>query len=220
MGIGIYKLYGFFRQQRFRDRRIRFFLDTCKPNEHTRILDVGGHAYDWQSLPIRSKVTLVNTVYPPGCQVDNERFRSEIGDGRQLDYETASFDVAYSNSVIEHVGSSEDQKKFAAEIRRVGRAVFVQTPNRWFFVEPHFLAVFIHYLPARLARPLLRVFSFRALFRRGDNVDLKALSEELRLLSYREVKALFPDCEIHREKWYGLTKSFIAVRAERGSDSQ
>jgi len=217
MGIGIYKLYGLFRQQRFRDRRTRFFLEVYQPDELTRILDVGGHAYDWDSLPINSPVTLVNTKYPPGCQVNNERFRSELGDARALSYETRSYDIAYSNSVIEHVGTFDDQKRFAAEIRRVGRAVYVQTPNRWFFVEPHFLAVFIHYLPAPIARPLLRVFSFRAFFRKGDNVDLKELAEELRLLSFREMQSLFPDCEIHREKWFGLTKSFVAVRRDAPS---
>lgn len=212
MGIGIYKLYGLFRQQGFRKRRIRFFLETFKPGVSTRILDVGGHAYDWEQLPITSPVTLVNTTYPPGCQVNNDRFTSDLSDGRKLPYGPQSFEIAYSNSVIEHVGMYEDQKQFAAEIRRVGRQVYVQTPNRWFFVEPHFLAVFIHYLPWSIAKHLIRFCSFRGLFRKGDNVDLRELAEELRLLTYREMKELFPDCEIHREKWYGLTKSFIATR--------
>lgn len=214
MGIAIYKLYGLFRQHRFRERRIQFFLETYKPDESTRILDVGGHAYDWEALPITSPVTLVNTVYPPGCQVSNDRFASEVADGRELPYDSQSFDIAYSNSVIEHVGTYEDQKRFAAEIRRAGRRIYVQTPNRWFFVEPHFLAVFVHYLPWPIARRLLRYCSFRALFRKGDNVDLRELAAELRFISYREMKELFPDCEILREKWFGMTKSFIATRTD------
>jgi hypothetical protein len=74
------------------------------------------------------------------------------------------------------------------------------------------VTAFIHFLPAGLARKLLPVFSFRGLFRSGDNIELQKLAAELRLLNFREVKELFPDCEIHREKWFGLTKSFIAVR--------
>ncbi|HZI33771.1 MAG TPA: methyltransferase domain-containing protein, partial [Candidatus Binatia bacterium] len=141
-----------------------------------------------------------------------DRFVEEIGDGCALKYADKSFDIAYSNSVIEHLHTWENQKRFAAEIRRVGRGVFVQTPNRRFPIEPHFVTFFIHFLPPRLAKKLLPTFSFRGLFRSGDNNDLRKLANELRLLSLRELKELFPDCEIHREKWFGLTKSFIAVR--------
>ena len=107
-----------------------------------------------------------------------------------------------------------DQQRFAAEIRRVGRQVFVQTPNRWFFIESHFLTGFEHFLPWRVARQLLRFCSVRGLFRSGDNVDLRQLAAELRLLDFRQMQTLFPDCEIHREKWLGLTKSLIAVRRD------
>jgi len=95
----------------------------------------------------------------------------------------------------------------------VGKQVFVQTPNRWFFLEPHFLALFVHYLPWSIARRLVRFCSIRGLLRCGDDVDLNQLAEELRLLNLQELKDLFPDCEIYREKWFGMTKSFIAIRA-------
>ena len=101
---------------------------------------------------------------------------------------------------------------FAAEIRRVGRQYFVQTPNRWFFAEPHFISPFIHFLPRSWSRKLLPWLSLRAFVRHGDNRDLHELANELRLLSYRELRTLFPDAEIYREKWFGLTKSFIAIR--------
>jgi SAM-dependent methyltransferase len=143
---------------------------------------------------------------------NSARFKSIIGDGRKMDFADGSFDIVYSNCVIEHVGTFEDQKRFAAEARRVGKKLFVQTPNRWFFIEPHFGAVFLHFLPWSIARHLLRILSFRGLVGSGDNIDLKDLANELRLLSYREMKALFLDCEIYREKWFGLTKSFIAIR--------
>jgi hypothetical protein len=88
----------------------------------------------------------------------------------------------------------------------------VQTPNRRFFVEPYFVAVFGHYLPWSVAKRLIRFCSFRGLFRSGENVNLGRLTGELGLLSFRQVNGLFPDCEIHREKLFGLTKSFIVVR--------
>ena len=212
MAFGIYRLYELLGQGKLRERRQRFFLDRFKPDAATQILDVGGYAYDWERLPITSPVTLVNISYPPGAQTSSGRFTSELGDGRQLRFGDRSFDIAYSNSMIEHLGTFADQQRMAAEIRRVGKQIYVQTPNRWFFVEPHFLAVFVHYLPWSIARHILRFFSLRAFLRKGDNVDLKELALELRYISFKEMKALFPDCEIHREKLLGMTKSFIAVR--------
>src|SRR5688500_10845406 len=120
MGFGFYHFYGLLRQQSFRDRRLRIFLDTFRPAATTRILDVGGHAYDWERVPIASSITLLNTAYPSGAQVTAGRFISEIGDGRKLRYADQSFEVAYSNSVIEHVGTYEDQRQIASEIRRDG----------------------------------------------------------------------------------------------------
>jgi hypothetical protein len=212
MAFGIYQLYRLLRQDSFRERRTQLFLKTMEPTSDTRILDVGGYACNWEHLPITSPVTFLNTDYPDGWQVNAGRFASETGDGRHMRFPDQSFDIVYSNSVIEHVGSYEDQKHFAAEINRVGKRIFLQTPNRWFFVEPHFLAVFVHYLPWPVARRLLRVFSLRGLLRQGDNKDLKTLADELRFVSHREMKEFFPECEIHREKCFGFTKSFIAIR--------
>lgn len=212
MAFGIYQLYRLFQQDQFRERRSQFFLKTIQPQPGTRILDVGGYACNWETVPITSPITFLNTEYPEGWQVTNGRFQSEIGDGRKLPFADKSFDVVYSNSVIEHVGNYEDQKHFASEIRRVGKRVFLQTPNRWFFIEPHFLAPFIHYLPWSFSKRLILVLSLRGIMRQGDNKNLKSLADELRLLTFRETQELFPDCVIHREKWSGMTKSFIAIR--------
>ena len=212
MAFGIYTLYRMV-QPGVRNRRIRLFLELFQPTASTRILDVGGLVYDWDGVvPIESPVTLLNMDDPRAGQKVSGRFDCRIGDGRQMPFADQSFDIAYSNSAIEHVGSYEDQERFAAELRRVGRGVFVQTPNRWFFAEPHFVTIFVHYLPWPLARRLIRYCSVRGLFRSGDNIDLGQLASELRLLSHREMTKLFPDCEIRREKWLGMTKSFIAVR--------
>jgi hypothetical protein len=212
MAFGIYQLYRFF-QPGFRRRRIDLFLEIFRPGATTRILDVGGFANDWDGVvPIESPITLLNLEHPSLVEPLPKRFVEEIGDGCALRHPDKSFDIAYSNSVIEHLHTLENQKRFATEIRRVGKGVFVQTPNRWFPIEPHFVTVFIHFLPTRIARKLLPFLSFRGWFRSGDNVQLSKLAAELRLLNFRELKELFPDCEIHRERWFGLTKSFIAVR--------
>jgi len=195
------------------------FLRLFQPGATTRILDVGGHVYDWDGIvPIESPVTFLNVTYPPVCRPVAPRFTCHVGDGRRMPFADGSFDIVYSNSVIEHLGNCVEQDRFAREIRRVGRQVFVQTLNRWFFIEPHFVAPFVHFLPRRAARLLMRFCSVRGLLRRGDNVEIRTLFDELRLLTYREMRKLFPDCEIHRERWLGMTKSFIAIRRDQPHD--
>jgi hypothetical protein len=213
MTFGIYDLYRRL-QPGFRRRRIQLFLDECRPRPESRVLDVGGYRNDWEEgIPVASQVTLLNVSHPRNAEDAPKRFTTLVGDGRALAFEDGSFDIVFSNSVIEHVGDAADQQRFADEARRVGKKVFVQTPNRWFFVETHFVTLFVHYLPRGVARRLLPLLSLRGILRQGDDIDLLELARELRLLSFRELQALFPDCEIHREKWLGLTKSFMAVRS-------
>jgi len=109
----------------------------------------------------------------------------------------------FSNSVIEHV-PQDLQAAFAAEISRVGQRYFVQTPNRNFPIEPHYQFPFFQFLPLRLQRALNRRFTL--------GWQKKGEWEEITLLSARQLKRLFPDAEIHRERIFGLTKSLMAVR--------
>jgi len=211
MKFGIYSIYQAL-QPRFRAKRRRLFLQRFRPTETTTILDVGGNVYDWTDVATASQITIVNVASTDPWGACQGRFTYQQGDGRALPFEAQSFDIVYCNSVIEHLRTLEDQRKLAAECLRVGRCVFVQTPNRWFPVEPHFVTVFLHYFPKRIQRPLYRFLSVRGLFRKNDDVDLTALFEELRLLTPNEMRALFPKCEIYKERLLGMPKSLIAMR--------
>ena len=134
------------------------------------------------------------------------------GDGRQLDYRPSAFDIVFSNSVAEHLGTWADQQRFAAEIRRVGKAYWVQTPNRWFPFDPHLLALFVHYLPKAIQQHLLRYGTIWGLVIRPTRAQVAGFLAEVRLLTEREMRALFPDAQILVERFCGLNKSFIAVR--------
>ena len=219
MGFNIYSIYRWM-QPKFRGKRWQHFLQTFAVDPTTPILDVGGHPGEWMSgVEIPVSVTVVNIGPWPESLNAPSRFVYCEGDAKALPFADASFEIAYSNSVIEHMGSWEDQVRFAAEIRRVGRNLYVQTPYRWFPVEPHFLALFVHWLPRTWCKRLLPLLSFRGWFRTGDDVEVKKLADEVRLLGVAEMQRLFPDCEIHRERAFGLVKSLIAVRraSEEGS---
>ena len=129
-----------------------------------------------------------------------------------LPYSDQSFDIAFSNSLIEHLFIYEKQVKCAQEIRRVGKRLWVQTPAHGFFIEPHLLTPFTHYLPKRWQKRLLKNFTVCGIITRPSPQAIETFLREVRLLNFREMQELFPDCEIRKEKIPFLTKSYIAIR--------
>ncbi len=194
----------------FRTKRMEEFCRLFAVNEKTRIVDVGGYEFNWTLIKEAPQVLMIN--------LENEewqrgRFRKQRGDGRALEFEDDSFDIAFSNSVVEHVGEWPDQVAFAREIRRVAPSYYVQTPNRYFFFEPHLLAPFVHFLPRRVLRRIVRYGTGWGLITKPTQEQVDSCLRSIRLLNKAEMERLFPDADIIKEKVLGLTKSLIAVRA-------
>jgi hypothetical protein len=123
-----------------------------------------------------------------------------------------SFDLAHSNSVIEHVGRWRDQKAMASEVARVARRYYVQTPYVWFPIEPHYRAPLIHWLPIQLRAAALRRKSI-GFYPKAETMDESmASAEDASMLDFKQMVALFPDASVEREKFGFLTKSLIAIR--------
>ena len=120
---------------------------------------------------------------------------------------TSPYDVVHSNSVIEHLYNFENQKKMASEIIRVGQKYIVQTPNKYFFLEPHYLLPFFQFLPNSLKYFILTKTKLSRL-KKWDKKFAKQYIEEIRLLSEKEMKTLFPKSKIYYEKFFGMNKSF------------
>jgi len=199
---------------RFRGARMRCFAAEFGITAETRVLDIGGTPDCWRLLPVAPRVTLLNT---PRARADLAGTESWVaGDGRALPFRDGAFDVVFSNSVIEHVGDAASQRRFAAEVARVGRAYWVQTPNRWFPLEQHLLTPFLHWLPQRWQRALAPRFNLWRLLVSVSPDRRRYYIEhylgEIRLLSAAGLGALFPDARILRERFAGWTKSLIAMR--------
>ena len=178
----------------------------------TRVLDVGGSPETWQSLDVRPRVTLLNM---PRTREELAAAKSWVAaDGRALPFRDRAFDVVFSNSVIEHVGDAASQRRFAEEVARVGRAYWVQTPNRWFPVEQHLLTPFLHWLPKRIQRWIApRVTVWSILVRPASDrreFYIRHYLEDVRLLDAAELQRLFPGARIVRERFAGWTKSLVA----------
>jgi ubiquinone/menaquinone biosynthesis C-methylase UbiE len=133
-----------------------------------------------------------------------------VGDARRIDAGDKTFDVVFSNSVIEHVGTYSDQMQMAQEVKRVGQRYFVQTPNKFFPIEPHFLFPFFQFFPIMVRVQLLRNFNLGWFQKIPDAVQAKREVENIRLLSKRDFMRLFSDARIYEEKVLGVTKSFVA----------
>jgi len=184
------------------------FVEYLEVTPQTRVLDVGGSLLNWQFSPIRPRLTILNVTPPPESLPGDVEW--VIEDARDMPFDDRSFDVVFSNSVIEHVGDFDDQKKCANEIRRVGQRYFVQTPNYYFPVEPHFITPFIHWLPRSVGRKLLWLTARNIII--GNRSDTERLFQEVRLLKPNEMRELFPDAEIRFERFLGLPKSILAIK--------
>jgi SAM-dependent methyltransferase len=198
----------------FRRKRTNAFFGVFKPTRQTRILDVGGLPRFWSAVRTDAKITIINLQPLPAHEAafltPNQTFA--LADGTKLPWEDQSFDVVFSNSVIEHVGTWENQIAFARECQRVGKSWWVQTPAREFPVEPHYVAPFMHWLPKAVQKKLLRRFSLWGWLARPSAEAIDASLAELRLLKAEEFKALFPDSRIQTERLCGLPKSYVAFK--------
>jgi hypothetical protein len=202
---------------RSRSKRMLRFLAECRVTHATSVLDVGGNPAIWLTLPeqLRPRVTFVNM--PRAAEPGDDREHLVFADGGRLPFGDRSFDVAFSNSVIEHVGSRENQQRFAGELRRVGRICWVQTPSRFFPVEQHLLTPFVHWLPFRLRAWIVRRWTVWGSLTHPTQEErqyyVEHFLEDIRLLGAKELVGLFPGCRLIRERTLGWTRSLIATTA-------
>jgi ubiquinone/menaquinone biosynthesis C-methylase UbiE len=207
--VDIEPVFQFFRG--FRKRRMQLFYRRFHITPQTEVLDLGGREFNWALMPFHPRVTIVNRLLE-GAQ--SGEIHWILADVRELPFADKAFEVVYSNSVIEHLETIEDQRRFAAECRRVGRSYYVQTPNRGFPIEPHVLTPFIHWLPRKLQARLLRNFTVWGWITRPDAAARARFLDTTRMLTRAELQALFPEAEIWEERFLGLTKSFVAVKID------
>ncbi len=95
----------------------------------------------------------------------------------------------------------------ASEIIRVGKKFIIQTPNKYFFIEPHYLLPFFQFLPSSIKFFILTQTKMSRL-KRWNKDFAKQYINEIRLMTFKELKTLFPNCNVYYEKFLGMNKSF------------
>ncbi|HXG77397.1 MAG TPA: class I SAM-dependent methyltransferase [Gaiellaceae bacterium] len=177
---------------RSRRRKLLLFLDEIRPTPETTVLDVGADELGFGEGSGCATLNFFEELYPWPERItalglhDGHGFRARYphiryvqGDACALPFADGEFDVVFSNAVIEHVGGRERQRQLVAEALRVGRRVFLTTPNRRFPLEVHTRLPLVHWLPDRLAHPVYDALG-------------KGFAKDVHLLTRRSLAALFP----------------------------
>ena len=177
---------------RSRRRKLRLFLEELKPTAETTVLDVGADELAFGEGDGCATLNFFEELYPWPERItalglhDGAAFRARYasvryvqGDACDLPFADGAFDVVFSNAVIEHVGERAQQRRLVCEALRVGRKVFLTTPNRCFPIEVHTRLPVVHWLPERAAHRLYDLAG-------------KSFAKDLDLLSRRTLEGLFP----------------------------
>jgi hypothetical protein len=201
----------------WREKRFEKFRQLMAMSCIERLLDVGGNPGDWYGrgeLVMAVDALNLQSHHISNVPENSPCITSLAGDGTHLPFGDQSYELVYSNSVIEHVGDQAAREAFALEIRRVGRKIWVQTPAYGCPIEPHYLGLFVHWLPRSWQWPFIRWTTFIGLTGAAGEDGLKSIMETTELLRKKEFQKLFPDCEIWVERLFWVfPKSYVAYKS-------
>jgi len=191
---------------------MRAFKDAMQPGLDTKILDVGGTWLNWELADCQHRVTFLNIRDLSKNLETKLHYDFVKGNAAKLPFADGSFEIVFSNSLIEHLDGYEEQKKCAREMRRVGKRLWIQTPAPGFPIEPHLLGPPVQKLREPWRRIAFRWLTLQGLLRRSSEGKIREVYEDIHPVPYSRMNELFPDCRILKERFGILTKSYIAVR--------
>lgn len=200
---------------RRRAHRWQWLVETFPDLDQMSVLDLGGSLSTWERAPVRAKhVHIVNVSNPPADVPDWAEVAKADACALPPHIASRKYDLVFSNSVIEHVGGHERRLRFAESVRRMADRYWVQTPYRYFPIEPHWLVPGIQFLPITMRA---RIAHRWPLVHNPSRPRAAILSTVMwtELLDKTQMRHYFPDAELRAERVAGLTKSLIAVRRGR-----
>lgn len=174
-----------------------------------RVLDLGGQPDIWNFVSAPLDITILNLpgVAAPAPKESTHKFDFVEGDACNVTaYADRSFELVFSNSVIEHVGGEEKQRAFADEVRRLGVKYWVQTPSIWFPVEAHTGMPFWFFMPEFIRQKFIKNWEEKL-------PDWTEMVKGTTVLSKSEMRDYFPDGSMITERKFGIPKSYIFFKA-------
>jgi hypothetical protein len=197
---------------RSRKHRWHVFQQHFPDLESRTVVDLGGTVEYWKRAPMQPKtVHVLNFEEPPESIPD--WITVEIADATDPDLANrlGTFDLVYSNSVIEHVGGDAKRRAFAANVEALAPRHWIQTPYRYFPVEPHWVCPFMQYLPLSIRAGL--GMRWPLVHTKADNFESAVAAQlSVELLDITAMRHYFPTSQIVKDRLAGLVKSIVAVK--------
>jgi len=200
---------------RSRVRKFELLASVFKARPEDRVLDVGASGdvllrYTFEDVyPYAERIIAGGRDLPEivSTRQSYPQPQYAVFDGCALPFADKTFDLVFSNAVIEHIKGDGSQAQFAREIMRVGKSWFVTTPNYWFPFETHYHLPFFQFLP----RPIQREYN-RLLGTHMPKEDV----QELPLLSARQLRRLFPTSQIAKMRVSFWPETLVAYYTDPG----
>jgi hypothetical protein len=197
---------------RRRAERWSWFTSTFPDLDQMSVVDLGGDPHTWMHSPVHPKHVHVLNIEPLDTDIP-DWIATDYANACDLPESIASrrYDLVFSNSVLEHVGGHERRARFAENAHKLADAHWIQTPYRYFPVEPHWVAPGMQFMPIRARAAMARRWPLAHVRSSGltDALDGVLWTE---LIDRTQMRYLFPDSTIRNERLAGLTKSIIAVK--------
>jgi hypothetical protein len=196
---------------RARRRRWNHFEHIFPGIREMAVLDLGGTGHFWEHSPFRPKRVVTVNLSP-----DESRYPEHThvqGDAcNPASLPRSDFDLVFSNSLIEHVGGHIQRQRLARIVRSYAPRYWIQTPYRYFPLEPHWMMPGVQFLPFSARVAVTR--SWRLGHRYSPDRDKATkLVAEIELLSICQMRSYFPDAFVWIEKALCLPKSLVAIKA-------
>jgi len=196
---------------RARAHRWRHFAERFPSISQMRVIDLGGTPQSWRLAPVMPMTLTIVNLSP--VTADEPEIDVVQADACELPatLRRERFDLVFSNSLIEHVGGHPQRLRLAETIHALADRHWVQTPYRYFPVEPHWLFPAMQWLPYE-ARVQVSLRWNRGHVRTYTREDAQDMVDEIELLSISQMRRYFPTSEIWYERFAGLIKSLVAIR--------
>lgn len=192
---------------RLRSRRWKLFRASFPELDEMHVLDLGGSPQFWR--PLVDHPATVTTVNLTASEADEQWITHVVADAC-CDMGLGEFDLVFSNSLIEHVGGHYRRQQLAHLIASSGRCYWVQTPYRYFPVEPHFVVPAMQFMPLNIRTAIAS--RWHAGPQRRSTIDAEQMVQSIELIGIRQLHGYFRDGQIIVERVAGLPKSIVALR--------
>jgi len=198
-------------RQKSREKKYQLFIDQLNPNHHDFILNVGaGNGLFLEDLYERREKIIALDIEIKALQELKEKYPDVIcliADATALPFKDRAVKIVFSNAVIEHVGSLKMQQKYADEIKRIAQKYFITTPNKYFPFEFHFALPCYQFIPKSIQKWLFKSYKIGLWY-------AKDTWEDINLLSYRQLKRLFPGSNVTKQRITFYPETLICYKVD------